>query len=63
MSKHYDALETRNPVEREAALMAALPAQVAHAQKKFPSLCQVIGRRERCQHHHTRSIGQVARDS
>jgi len=33
MSKHYDALETRNPAEREAALMAALPAQIAHAQK------------------------------
>ncbi len=33
MSQHYDALEIRNPVEREAALMAALPAQVAHAQK------------------------------
>ena len=32
MSKHYDALETRNSVEREAALMAALPAQIAHAQ-------------------------------
>ncbi len=31
MSDHYDALETRDPAEREAALMAALPAQVAHA--------------------------------
>src|SRR5437762_7731552 len=27
----YDALETRSPAQREAALMAALPAQVAHA--------------------------------
>jgi phenylacetate-CoA ligase len=32
MSEHYDALETRDPAEREAALMAALPRQVAHAQ-------------------------------
>jgi phenylacetate-CoA ligase len=28
----FDALETRDPAEREAALLAALPAQVAHAQ-------------------------------
>ena len=34
---HYDTLETRNPVEREAALMAALPVQVAHAQKNAPA--------------------------
>jgi len=31
MTDHYDALETRDPAEREAALMQALPAQVAHA--------------------------------
>ena len=29
---HYDALETRDPAQREAALMAALPAQVRAAQ-------------------------------
>jgi phenylacetate-CoA ligase len=28
---HYDALEVRDPEQREAALMAALPAQVGHA--------------------------------
>ncbi len=33
MSEHYDALETRDPAAREAALMAALPKQVAAAQK------------------------------
>jgi phenylacetate-CoA ligase len=33
MSTFHDTLETRDPAEREAALMAALPAQVAHAQK------------------------------
>ena len=31
MNDHYDALETRPPEQREAALMAALPLQVAHA--------------------------------
>jgi phenylacetate-CoA ligase len=42
MSSHYDALETRNPVEREAALMAALPAQVAHAQKNSPAFAKSL---------------------
>jgi len=32
MNDHYDALESRSPDERERALMAALPRQVAHAQ-------------------------------
>ena len=31
--EYYDALETRSPAEREAALMAALPAHIAHAKK------------------------------
>jgi len=30
-AEHYDALEVRDPAEREAALMAALPAHVASA--------------------------------
>jgi phenylacetate-CoA ligase len=29
----YDSLETRAPAEREAHLMAGLPAQVAYAQQ------------------------------
>jgi len=33
MSEPLDALETRDPAQREATLMAALPAQVAHAQR------------------------------
>ena len=33
MSEHFDALETRDPAAREAALMAALPRQVAAAQR------------------------------
>ena len=31
MNTHYDALEARDPALREAQLMAALPAQLAHA--------------------------------
>ena len=42
MSKHYDALEIRQPAEREAALMAALPAQVAHAQKNSPAFAKSL---------------------
>ncbi len=32
MTDFYDALEHRDPAQREAALMRALPAQIAHAQ-------------------------------
>jgi phenylacetate-CoA ligase len=35
-ARHYDALETRDPHERERALMAALPQQVAHAKANAP---------------------------
>ena len=33
MSDYFDALETRDPAVREAALLAALPAQIAAAQR------------------------------
>jgi phenylacetate-CoA ligase len=36
MTDHYDTLETRDPAERERALMAALPAQVEHAKTHAP---------------------------
>lgn len=36
MSEHFDALETRSPEEREAALLDALRQQVAHAKAKAP---------------------------
>ncbi len=39
MSTFYDDLETRSPQEREAALLAALPGQIAHAQ---PSADRVV---------------------
>ena len=32
MSNFYDSLEQRDPAVREAALLQALPAQIAHAQ-------------------------------
>ena len=38
----YDTLEARDPAEREAALMAALPAQVAHAQSSSPGYTELL---------------------
>ena len=42
MSQHYDALETRSPQEREAALMGALPAQIANAQKNSAAFAEIL---------------------
>ena len=42
MSMFYDALETRAPAEREAALMAALPRQIAHAQQASPAFADIL---------------------
>ena len=38
----YDVLETRSLVEREAALMAALAAQVAIAQSKSTAFAEIL---------------------
>ena len=38
----YDTLETRDPAEREAALMAALPRQVAHAQARTDAFARLL---------------------
>jgi phenylacetate-CoA ligase len=43
MSKFYDALETRDPAEREKAQMAALPAQIAHARANSPFFAESLG--------------------
>ncbi|MEY3944303.1 MAG: hypothetical protein RL697_316 [Pseudomonadota bacterium] len=40
--KHFDALEIRRPQERESALMAALPAQVANAQKNSAAFAEIL---------------------
>jgi phenylacetate-CoA ligase len=36
MDEHFDALETRDPAQRESDLMARLPAQIAHAKAHAP---------------------------
>ena len=42
MTTFFDLLETREPTQREAALMAALPAQVAHAKQASAALAQIL---------------------
>ncbi len=42
MTDYYDALETRDPAQREAGLMAALPAQLGHAQRATSAFSQLL---------------------
>ena len=42
MTDFFDALEARLPAEREAALMAALPGQIAHAQKHTAAFAEIL---------------------
>ena len=42
MSEHYDELETRSPEAREGALMAALPAHIAHAKANAPGFARIL---------------------
>jgi phenylacetate-CoA ligase len=42
MSEFFDTLETRDPAEREAQLMAALPKQVAHAQQSTGAFAELL---------------------
>jgi|SRR5579859_567853 len=42
MTDYYDALETRPPEEREAALMAALPGHIAYAQARTPGFARIL---------------------
>eukprot|EP01041_Mallomonas_annulata_P038595 gene38595-62132_t len=42
MNDHFDTLETRSPAEREAAQMAALPSQIAHAQRHSAAFADIL---------------------
>jgi len=42
VSDFFDALETRDTALREAALMSALPVQVAHAQASSPAYAELL---------------------
>jgi phenylacetate-CoA ligase len=42
MAEYFDALETRSHAERDAAHMAVLPQQVAHAQKSTAAFAEIL---------------------
>ena len=42
MPEYHDALETREPEERERALIAALPSHIAHAKKYAPGWERIL---------------------
>lgn len=42
MTQHYDALETRAPEAREAAQLAALSGQIAHAQTRSAAFAEIL---------------------
>ena len=41
-TEHFDALETRPPKKREAALMAELPRLIAHAKRRAPGFSRIL---------------------
>jgi phenylacetate-CoA ligase len=43
MTDSFDALERRDPLVREAALLAALPQQIAHAQTHTAAFASILG--------------------
>ena len=42
MTDFFDRLETRSPIEREAAQMAALPGQLAHAKQNSAAFADIL---------------------
>lgn len=42
-TRFFDALETRDPEQRERELLAALPGQIANAKKKGPGWARILG--------------------
>jgi phenylacetate-CoA ligase len=42
MNDYYDALETRDPAERERAVLARLPLQIAHAKAHAPAYAKLL---------------------
>ncbi len=42
MTQYFDDLETQLPAQREASLMARLPAQIAHAQSRTAAFAEIL---------------------
>ena len=51
MNDFYDALETRDPAERERDLLAALPRQLMHAQAAAPAFAEILAGTRRIHCH------------
>lgn len=59
MTNHYDALEMRDPAEREAALMAALPLQVANAKKSSEAFAAIFADVNPCSITHRQALAAL----
>ena len=59
MKEHYDELETRQPEAREGALMAALPAHIAHAKADAPGWARILKHIEPGEIKSRKSLGRL----
>lgn len=59
MTNHYDALEMRDPAEREAALMAALPLQVANAKQSSEAFAAIFADVNPCSITHRQALAAL----
>jgi phenylacetate-CoA ligase len=56
---HYDSLETRDPAQREAALMAALPGHIAHAKANAPGFARILADTDPVQVHSREALATL----
>jgi len=59
MPEYYDSLETRDPAERERALMAALQKQLEHAKQSAPAFARILARVEPREVASRRALAQL----
>ncbi|HEX7888910.1 MAG TPA: AMP-binding protein [Ramlibacter sp.] len=57
--EHFDGLETRKPAEREAQLMAALPAQVAHAKTMTRAFAGILAHVDPAKVHSREALAKL----
>jgi phenylacetate-CoA ligase len=56
---HFDRLETRSPKQREAALMAALPKQVAHAKRHASGFGRILAQVDPAKVHSRKALAAL----
>ncbi len=59
MTDFFDALEQRDPAEREAALMAALPGHIAHAQQATGAFAEILAGVEAAAADHRAALARL----